>query len=86
MGLDTVELVMEVEEEFSIDIPNELASTLTTVGKLHCFVVAELHRRDRPRPSKEVFEQLRELIVTQIGVRPEQVVANASFVDDLGMD
>ncbi len=32
-SLDTVELVMALEEEFGLDIPDEDAEKLTTVGK-----------------------------------------------------
>ena len=32
-SLDTVELIMEFEEEFSIEIPDESAEKLTTVGE-----------------------------------------------------
>ena len=32
-SLDTVELIMQFEEEFSIEIPDEAAETLTTVGE-----------------------------------------------------
>ncbi len=33
-----------------------------------------------------VFEKIRSLIVEQLGVEEDQVVANASFVDDLNAD
>ena len=33
-----------------------------------------------------VYERVRSLIVDQLGVEEEQVVANASFVDDLNAD
>jgi acyl carrier protein len=32
MGLDTVELVMEIEEAFDISIPDDRASTMLTCG------------------------------------------------------
>ena len=32
-SLDTVELIMQFEEEFDIEIPDEAAEKLTTVGK-----------------------------------------------------
>lgn len=32
-SLDTVELIMKLEEEFDIEIPDEDAEKLTTVGK-----------------------------------------------------
>jgi acyl carrier protein len=84
MGLDIVELITAVEERFGIKIPDKVAATLTTVGKLHACVVAELHRLDRPEPSDAVFEKLRDLIVDQLGVRPSQVVPEARFVEDFG--
>lgn len=43
MGLDTVEIVMEIEEVFDISIPDDRASEMTTVGELiliNCSVVA----------------------------------------------
>ncbi|MDP6533012.1 MAG: acyl carrier protein [Candidatus Marinimicrobia bacterium] len=33
-SLDTVELIMELEEEFSLEIPDEDAENLTTVGSV----------------------------------------------------
>jgi len=32
-SLDTVELIMEFEDEFSIEIPDEQAETISTVGE-----------------------------------------------------
>jgi acyl carrier protein len=33
-----------------------------------------------------IFEQLKEIIVEQLGVREDEVIPSASFVDDLGAD
>ena len=38
-SLDTVELVMALEDEFDLDIPDEKAEKLTTVGKTLDFLV-----------------------------------------------
>jgi hypothetical protein len=42
MGLDSVELVMEVEDAFAIDIPNEAAEAMTTIGAVTTYVTTRL--------------------------------------------
>lgn len=42
-SLDTVELIMKFEEEFDIDIPDEEAEKLTTVGKAVDYLKAKLN-------------------------------------------
>lgn len=41
-SLDTVELVMALEDEFDLDIPDEQAEKLTTVGKAIEYVLANV--------------------------------------------
>jgi len=41
-SLDTVELVMALEDEFDLDIPDEEAEKLTTVGKTIDFVLEKI--------------------------------------------
>jgi len=87
MGLDTVELVMAVEEYFDIEIPDDIASTLDTVGLLHKFVVSQLQRkRLLPVDEAAVFAELRDLICEQTGIKPERIVSDAYFVKDLRLD
>lgn len=87
MGLDSVELVMKVEEHFEIEIPDDQASQLVTVGMLHHWVVAELRRLNRPDvDSTTLFNELRELICKQLGIKPDRVVPEARFVQDLHVD
>ena len=41
-SLDTVELIMQFEEEFNIEIPDEDAETITTVGKAVAYIEKQL--------------------------------------------
>jgi acyl carrier protein len=84
MGLDTVELVFAVEDYFEITVSNAVAPTIFTVGDLHKYVVAELTRTGRfGGDSSRVYDQLKDIIVRQLGVHPDEVVPTARFVRDL---
>ena len=41
-SLDTVELVMALEDEFGLDIPDEEAEKLTTVGKAMDYILGHV--------------------------------------------
>lgn len=83
MGMDTVELVMALEDEFDIAIPNEDASNLAVVGDMFDYIVRELHNRGGNRWIKSNFGNV---FVQQLGVRPEQVVRLAHVIWDLHAD
>lgn len=51
MGLDWVELLMEIEDEFGIEIPNREAGELGTVGLLAQCVARHLRKEQRMRLS-----------------------------------
>lgn len=87
MGLDSVELLIAVEKLFEIQIPDDVAEKLTTVGALHQEVVESLYRLERPGVEPAiVWDLLRNIICMQLGVKPEQVTPQARFVEDLRID
>ncbi len=47
MGLDTVEILMEIEGEFEISIPDQVASNSLTVGDTHRIIVDMLVAKER---------------------------------------
>jgi acyl carrier protein len=44
-SLDTVELVMALEDEFDLDIPDEEAEKMVTVGKAMDYVLSHLPKK-----------------------------------------
>lgn len=86
MGLETVELVMAIEEEFSIEIPDSVTESLATVGEIHAHLLQALRQRGETPDEGRVWERLKAIIVDQLGVRPAEVIPSARIVQDLGAD
>lgn len=74
MGLDVVELIIRVEEEFGIAIEDEEASYLETVGQLHLCILSKTGLLDVKRcQSSATFYQLRRAL-TDLAVAPRQSI------------
>ena len=82
MGLDTVELLMHVEREFGIDIPNEEAATLETVGDLAACVI----RHAPGAEPADVLARVTRILVEEFLIPTERVRPQARIVRDLGLD
>jgi hypothetical protein len=80
MGLDLVELFMAVEERFDVDIPNEEAETLLTIGSLHEWLVS--HRADSKDPRTQemtpdrIWAELVRIVEEQTGVTSRRFTPN----------
>jgi hypothetical protein len=83
MGLDTVELVMAIENEFDIQIADSDASNLAVLGDMHDYIVRALQHRDNAPDERQVWERLSAVVVAQLGVRPDEVTRRAHVVYDL---
>jgi acyl carrier protein len=69
MGLDTVELVIEVEKAFGIKIPDEEASQMINVGHLYHYLLAILPAQETHRClSAAAFYRFRRALIAQFGV------------------
>src|SRR5947208_1759563 len=83
MGLDTVELVMELEDEFEIRIADSDAEMTQTVGQTIDLIISML--RSGPRPdlsyceSARTFYQVRRELVAQCGVDRDAIRPNSSI-------
>jgi acyl carrier protein len=90
MGLDIVELVIEVETVFGIQIPNEDAKRLETVGLLFDYVgrrIAPSIMMPEGGPyTGELWERFLDVVEKESGARRERLTPDARFVYDLGLD
>jgi len=74
MGLDLVELVIDVETAFGISIPNEDASKIITVGQLYDYIIANLPAQETKRClSAAAFYQFRRALTDQFDVDRREV-------------
>jgi hypothetical protein len=78
MGLDTVELVMEFEDQFLIDIPDREAEKMQTIGDTVEFLVAALHNKQAvastmPCVTQSAFHRLRRGLVEKMSVERRAV-------------
>ncbi len=86
MGLDTVELVMAVEEEFAIRIDNLEAEKIGTVVQLHQYVVVLLEADGKFVNREACLKKIIEITSYQLGVPIEKITPDSHFVYDLGAD
>lgn len=76
MGLDGVELVVEIEETFGLRIKDEDAEKILTVGDMHDTVWRYLsNRQGSVCHTQHVYYTLRRLLVNQYNLRRDDVVA-----------
>lgn len=90
MGLDAVELVVAVEEKFSIRIPDAVAAQMITPAIMISYVQEAILRRaedlhETPHwTDQEIGEIVRQIIREQLGIGSFR--DTDEFVRDLGVD
>lgn len=96
MGLEIVELTLEVERTFGIRIPDLELERLRTVGGWYAYLRAVLPNDSggpaATRPGApaaisdaELWQRLRSIVAENSGASPERVVPSARLIEDLGM-
>ncbi len=90
MGMESVELVMECEDEFDIKITDHDAHITTTVGELHALCVRLIEEQHQdikigPDASDRIMHRVRTITSEVLGVHYDRAIPDAHFVDDLNM-
>ena len=87
MGLETVELVMYVEESYGIDIKDEDANHLLTVQQLCDYIIDHAFEEDeKDTKSGAVFEFVKETLMERFNVPEKEITLEARFIEDLDLD
>ena len=84
MGLDTVEIVMRIEEELSIELPDLELGSVRTVGDLYQVVLSKT--RTKGLTDNTVWERIVFILSDQMQIDPGKIVAKARISDDLRID
>ena len=83
MGLDSVELVMEVEKVFDIEISNPEAEKIITVKDFHECILVNLKQE---KTEEEVYAALVQILHEKLGVPLEEIKPHSKIVEDFGID
>jgi len=86
MGLDTVEILMRIEEEFGISIPDQVASNSLTVGDTHRVVVDMLVAKGAfhsPELEADTWQRLVRIVTEQMRMKAEAVHPESRWVPDI---
>lgn len=85
MGLDSVELVIRIEDTFGIQIPDRVASELTTPRKVTDFILSRVEESPDPLPcmSQKAFYSLRREFTQQLSLTRGQFASDAILKDIL---
>jgi len=84
MGLDTVDLAMRIEREFSIDVPDQKWELVSTVQDMYDIVWEFAGSRLVSKAA--MIEKINNILVDQIGCEPDEISPEKSLTSDLGLD
>ncbi len=85
MGLDLVEMVMCVEEEFEITIPGEVAETLVTPRTVIEYLMS-LSKIKEKWSRDYVALCVMMIVERESGINKENFNEDSRFIEDMGMD
>ena len=85
MGLDLVEMVMRIEEEFEITIPDEVAETLVTPRAVIDYLMSRSEINEKwSRDYVAISVWL--IIEDEAGINREDFDEDSRFIEDMGLD
>lgn len=91
MGLEEIELVIGLEDEFGISIPDVIAQEVRTIGQMYDVILPMVrsHGKEAIRHKSDleafVWDTLcRRAAKLASGIRPSEITRDTRFAGDLG--
>lgn len=85
-GLDTVEMVMAIEEEFGVDIPDEDAERITTVGEMYHWLRRRLSEMPHECLTQKMFYKLRRALIENYKIERRMIKPDTKVTDLLSLE
>ena len=86
MGLELVELTMDIEDRFGVSIPDECVPQIETVGDMQDEVVRQLVLQGQPDTSQlrdEVLAGIISITAEQMAMDPSLIKPESTWVGDI---
>jgi acyl carrier protein len=82
MGLDSVELVMAIEEEFGLEIPDKAAERMYTVGDVYTYIKDRIATAQPGAClTQRTFYKIRKTLIEHFGIERQSVDLNTRLGD-----
>ena len=83
MSLDSVELIIEVEKAFDIEISNLQAEKIITVQGFYEYILSNL---SNDISKQEVYSTFVQILHEKLGVSLEEIKPDSRIIEDFGID
>jgi acyl carrier protein len=85
MGLDSVEIVLEAERLFNINLPDEKVTQIYTFGAFVDCIHETSLSLGRNTDRDEIVATLRKMVAKYLAVDESQITPDSRFIEDLGL-
>lgn len=85
MGLGLVEMILRIEEEFEITIPDEVSETLTTPRTVIDYLMSRSEISEKWSRDYVTISVLL-IIEDEVGINRENFDEDSRFIEDIGLN
>ena len=84
MGLDIVELILTIEEEFDIELPDAEMERAQTPRDIADYIYQKYQAYDKNKTHQSILNKVIEISIEQLNLSPDKITPDSRYVQDLG--